>query len=113
LAAARLAGWYARLVLPRGVGGFLDLGELGELGQPLRRNIGQSAHSRLDGRPIEVAGVDRHGGSAQAPMNPANRGVLWRAVRGPKHLADLVQRPNLASRGPRGIAAHARQRRSA
>ena len=63
LTAVRLSGRDARLVLP-GCPAFLHLGDFGELGERLRRQVRQTEQDGLDACETEIAGLDRRSGSA-------------------------------------------------
>jgi hypothetical protein len=81
LAAARLPRRQARLVLPRRAALF-EIGELGRLSHPGRRQVGEAQHHGFDAGVAEVAGFEPACGSVQAPVKALDDRVGLRPVGG-------------------------------
>ena len=107
LTAVRLSGRNARLVLP-GCPAFLQFGDLGELGERLRRRVRQTEQDGLDTGKTEIAGLDRLSGATQTAMKSKNDVFALRAIGRAEYPPQSLWRSNLAASSSRRVGADAR-----
>jgi len=109
LAASCLPGRDAWFGLPRRVAVLREIGDHGQLGHCLRRQIRQAQHHGLDAGATKVSGFDPGSRPTQASVEAQDRSITLRPIRRLQDLADLGWRAHFAAGRAFRVPAQARQ----